>query len=83
MANQFVTSQLALGDHGPVNLDFLSTFEKFTHPRIAEKDGKFQIHFMVSEVGMSIRDVFWKYKDECDRDAEYDKLIATQTTTLN
>jgi len=81
MAN-LVTSSLALGDHGPVNLDFLSTFEKFEHLQTKEERGRYQIHFMTSDVGVSIRDIYWKYKCECDRNAEYDKLIAVKTVTL-
>lgn len=82
MANQFVSSSLAIKKPGPVNLDFLSTFERFDHLQTAEKDGRFQIHFMASEVGMSIRDVYWKYKCECDRDSEYERLLETQTLKI-
>ena len=64
MAN-LVNSALAIGEHGPVNLDFLSTFEKFKHPRLKEEQGKYQIHFMTSDVGVSIRDIYWKYNCEC------------------
>lgn len=80
--SNLVTSSLAIRNPGPVNLDHLSTFEKFEHQRTKEPLGRFQIHFMASDVGISIRDIYWKYSCECDRDAEYDKLVLVKTVTL-
>jgi hypothetical protein len=83
-ATKFVTSSLSIAaaTQGPVNLVKLSTFEKFNHAQTPEHLGRYQIHFMASDIGNAIRDIFWKYKSECDRDAEFKKLLDLQTITL-
>ena len=84
MSTKFVTSSLAIGaaTQGPVNLEKLSTFEKHKHEQTAESLGRYQIHFMTSDVGHTIRDIYWKYTCQCDRDAEFDKLIEQQPITI-
>jgi hypothetical protein len=83
MAN-FVNSQRATLGVTPINLNECRAFEKFEHQRVKkEEDGRFQIIFFMNEASVGPKELFWKYKSECDRDADYDALVTQYTQTLN
>lgn len=85
--SKFVTSQLAIGSPGPMNLDEVVTFEKYEHLSVPEhrdgtSKGRYQIKFYRNERAIGENTVTWKYATECNRNADYDKLIEQNTQTL-
>ena len=80
---KFISSKLAIGDHAPINLVDVQTFEKFEAQRIREdKPGRFQIHFIKHEESAGMQSVFWKYNSKCDRDHDYNQIIEYNTYVL-
>lgn len=73
----FTISQLATGTPNPVNLKTVFTFLKHEMPgaRRSEED-KHQILFRREASGASTEDIVWKYKNEENRNCEYDALVA-------
>jgi len=82
MAARFINSQLEITDHGPINLDTVSTFEKFEHASTREEEGRYQIMFLRDSPSNGAKEVFWKYNCKCDRDKDYDSIIQINSTTL-
>lgn len=83
MATKFVNSILEITNHGPINMETISTFEKFDHMSTPVDKGRYQIMFLRDNPTNGAKEVFWKYKNECDRNKDYDSLVATNSQTLN
>jgi len=82
MAINFVNSTLEITNHGPINMETISTFEKYEHQATAIENGRFQIMFLRDNPSNGGKEVYWKYNKECDRDKEYDLLVATVSQPL-
>jgi hypothetical protein len=81
--SKFVKSSTALGTPDPINLDEMFSFQKFDAVSLREEKGRHQILFLRgNNQNTGARDVYWKYKCKCDRDAEYDKLLEMNVATL-
>lgn len=81
---KFVNSERIIAGENPINLDEVITFEKFTDEMVfKEEDGKHQIVFLRNDASVGPKKLFWKYKSECDRDADLQSLIDNNSQTLN
>lgn len=79
---KFVNTVRAIGDNGPMNLEEVVTFEKFDDNGISVARGRHQIVFIRHENAVGRKNLFWKYKCECDRDADFSSLVSINSVTL-
>jgi len=69
----FIHSLTAEGTPSPVNFNDVFTFEKSD---VQVGIAKHSIIFYRDENSVGPKAIEWKYKKICDRNAEYDKVIA-------
>jgi len=72
----FIHSLTADGDPSPVNFNDMFTFEKYDNNVITNiKVSKYAIIFYRDENSVGPKEIWWKYKHQCDRDSEYAKVL--------
>ncbi len=73
----FIHSLTAEGDPSPVNYNDMFTFEKFDNKiTTINNNPRHYIIFHRDENSVGPKVIEWKYMNECDRNAEFDKVIA-------
>lgn len=72
----FVHSITAEGDPDPINYNDVFNFRKDIQITSGPTAPLFFIVFSRDENSVGPKEITWKYKNECDRNAEYDILLA-------
>jgi len=73
----FIHSLTAEGDPSPVNFNDVFTFEKAeNNVSTINSNPRFSIIFHRDENSVGPKSIEWKYKNECDRNAEHDLVLA-------
>jgi len=72
----FVHSLTAEGTPDPVNFNDVFTFKPTKEVTTGHTKPLYFIEFSRDENSSAPKQIIWKYKNECDRDAEYDILLA-------
>ena len=73
----FIHSLTAEGTPSPVNFNDIFTFEKAeNNVSTVNSNARFSIIFHRDENGVGPKSTEWKYIKECDRNAEYDLVLA-------
>lgn len=71
----FIHSLTAEGTPDPVNFNDVFTFKATTEISTGATKPKYLIEFHRDENSSSPRVIVWKYKNECDRNNEYDIVL--------
>jgi len=72
----FIHSLTAEGTPDPVNFNDCFTFKKFDLPQQGKTaSARFHLVFSRDENSSSPKEIVWKYKNQCDRNAEYTRVL--------
>ena len=78
----FINSGKAEGTPDPVNFNDILSFRKTNQNGLGVAKPKFHIEFSRDENSSSPATIIWKYKEECVRNIEYQKIISMISTKI-